>query len=195
MYASSAICEKLETACEDLLESEGHMRLPSMGRFKYVCANVCCPKAARRMLRACSKANVFSPCRAHYEQCETKFRMACIGPSLTAQAERLPKAWSREETRFRHDNNDKLLSGLIFMSLAAILLFRFAIRVSILETVGWVAFIFLQARLPAQRSAKPVSISASRADLYLGTTLQSKANSYWMAAGVSKALPRQRFYV
>ncbi len=35
-YASSVVCEKLETACEDLLESEGRMRLPSLGRFKCV---------------------------------------------------------------------------------------------------------------------------------------------------------------
>ncbi len=82
--------------------------------------------------------------RAHYEHCENKFRTGCIGPSLNVQAERLAKAWHREEMRFRHDYNDKLLSGLMFMSLAAILLFRFVVCVSILETAGWIAFVFLQ---------------------------------------------------
>jgi hypothetical protein len=58
----------------------------------------------------------------------------------------LSKAWNREETRFRHDYNDKLLNGLVFAMLAAILLFRFVIRVSLLETGAWVGFIFLQVR-------------------------------------------------
>ena len=115
VYESLVICERLETGCEDLLEAQHLMRLPSTGRF-----------------------------RARFEQCEAKFRKGCIGPSLTVQAERLAKAWHREETRFRHDYNDKLLSGLLFLSLAAILLFRFVVRVNIVETAAWIAFVFLQ---------------------------------------------------
>ena len=112
--------------------------------------------------RSIPRYTVLSLCRAHHEHCETKFRTGCIGPSLTAQAERLAKAWTREEARFRHDYNDKLLSGLIFMSLAAILLFRFVIRVSLLETGGWVAFVFLQVGLVAKLHGPTLSLLAQR---------------------------------
>ena len=84
--------------------------------------------------------------RDHYERCKGHFQSSCVGPSFATQAERLGKAWNREEARFRHDYNDKLLSGLIFITLADILLFRFIIRVSLMESVGWVGFVFLQVR-------------------------------------------------
>lgn len=56
----------------------------------------------------------------------------------------LAQAWRREEARFRRDYNDKLFNGLVVFALADILLFRFVIRVSLAETVGWVGFVFLQ---------------------------------------------------
>lgn len=56
------------------------------------------------------------------------------------------QAWRREEARFRRDYNDKLFNGLVVFALADILLFRFVIRVSLAETVGWVGFVFLQVR-------------------------------------------------
>ena len=87
-------------------------------------------------------------CRDHYKRCEARFQKACVGPSLTTQAERLAKAWNREEARFRHDYNDKLLNGLVFVMLAAIILFRFVVRISLLESAGWVGFVFLQVFLP-----------------------------------------------
>ena len=39
-----------------------------------------------------------------------------------------------------------LAAGLVIVALADILVFRFLFRISILETLGWVAFGFLQAR-------------------------------------------------
>lgn len=54
------------------------------------------------------------------------------------------QAWRREEARFRRDYNDKLFNGLVVFALADILLFRFVIRISLAETVGWVGFVFLQ---------------------------------------------------
>ena len=60
------------------------------------------------------------------------------------QSERLQKAWRREHTRFKHDYNDKLYNGLVLLLLVDILMFRFVIKFSILESLGWVVFLFLQ---------------------------------------------------
>ena len=62
------------------------------------------------------------------------------------QSERLQKAWRREHTRFKHDYNDKLYNGLVLLLLVDILMFRFVIKFSILESLGWVIFLFLQVR-------------------------------------------------
>ena len=60
------------------------------------------------------------------------------------QSERLQKAWRREHTRFKHDYNDKLYNGLVLLLLVDILMFRFVIKFSVLESLGWVVFLFLQ---------------------------------------------------
>lgn len=60
------------------------------------------------------------------------------------QSERLQKAWRREHTRFKHDYNDRLYNGLVLLLLVDILVFRFVIKFSLLETLGWVVFLFLQ---------------------------------------------------
>ena len=152
VYESSVICERLEAACEDSLEAQHRMRLPSTGRFRQVSLT------SRQLLHTRSQElETCSPprldtcdtvmsmrCRANYERCEANFRKACIGPSLVVQAERLAKAWHREESRFRHDYHDQLMTWLIGLSLASILLFRFVVCVNTLETAGWVAFVFLQ---------------------------------------------------
>ena len=39
-----------------------------------------------------------------------------------------------------------LPAGLVILALADILVFRFVFRVSAMETLGWIAFAFLQAR-------------------------------------------------
>ena len=51
-------------------------------------------------------------------------------------------------------------------ALADILLFRFVIRVSLLETAGWIAFVFLQA--PRQPTPAPAFIYTSHASLARG---------------------------
>ena len=56
------------------------------------------------------------------------------------------RAWRREEGRFSADYNSRLFNGLVVISLAVIVVFRFAIRQRALESAGWAAFIFLQAR-------------------------------------------------
>ena len=63
---------------------------------------------------------------------------------LCMQSERLQKAWRREHTRFKHDYNDRLYNGLVLLLLVDILMFRFVIKFSLLETLGWVVFLFLQ---------------------------------------------------
>ena len=63
---------------------------------------------------------------------------------LRSQAQRLDRAWERESGRFQHDYNDRLLAGLVGLSLLDILVFRFLARVALLETLGWLAFAFLQ---------------------------------------------------
>ena len=60
------------------------------------------------------------------------------------QAARLDRAWERESGRFQSDYNDRLLGGLVGLSLLDILVFRFLMRVAVLETLGWLAFAFLQ---------------------------------------------------
>lgn len=46
------------------------------------------------------------------------------------------------------DYNDRLFNGLVIASLVLILLFRFVIQISLLETLGWLAFAFLQVGPP-----------------------------------------------
>ncbi|KAK9810109.1 hypothetical protein WJX72_005008 [[Myrmecia] bisecta] len=112
---SIRVCERLEQTCEDLLEREQRVRLPSTGRF----------------------SDRFARCRAN-------FASLCIGPAHSQQAERLDKAWRREAGRFTHDYNDKLFNGLVVLMLIDIMVFRFLVKISIMETLGWVAFVFLQ---------------------------------------------------
>jgi hypothetical protein len=69
------------------------------------------------------------------------------------------QAWRREEARFRRDYNDKLFNGLVVFALADILLFRFVIRISLAETVGWVGFVFLQ--VPRRLCMRMIMIPSS----------------------------------
>ena len=74
------------------------------------------------------------------------------------QSERLQKAWRREHTRFKHDYNDKLYNGLVLLLLVDILMFRFVIKFSILESLGWVVFLFLQVRSSGMVSLAQVEV-------------------------------------
>ncbi|EFN50520.1 hypothetical protein CHLNCDRAFT_139218, partial [Chlorella variabilis] len=114
-YASSSVCERAEMECEEVLDREARQHLPSSGRFK-----------------------------TQYEKCGARFSRQCVGPALEHNKDRLAKAWARESARFERDYNDRLLSGLVLMSLVAILAFRFVVRVQLAETAGWVTFVFLQ---------------------------------------------------
>ena len=60
------------------------------------------------------------------------------------QAGRLDKAWKREERRFRQDYNDKLFNGLILVLLLDIVVSRFLLKSNLLESIGWILFVFLQ---------------------------------------------------
>ena len=62
----------------------------------------------------------------------------------------MDKAWEREVARFHRDYNDKLFNGLLGLTFLDIVLFRFVIRISLMETVGWLGFAFLQVILPLQ---------------------------------------------
>lgn len=81
---------------------------------------------------------------ARFEKCRARFQAACIGPAHAAQEERLQRAQRRETGRFVRDYNDRIFNGLVIISLADILAFRFLLRISALETLGWIAFAFLQ---------------------------------------------------
>lgn len=83
----------------------------------------------------CAVATMFES-----EGCQTK--RCVMSPERTKLQS--SQAWRREEARFRRDYNDKLFNGLVVFALADILLFRFVIRISLAETVGWVGFVFLQ---------------------------------------------------
>lgn len=68
----------------------------------------------------------------------------CLGPGVTSNEERLNRAWERASKAFNKDYNDKLFTGLLVLSLGAVVLFRFLVRVHVLEAVGWAGFIFLE---------------------------------------------------
>lgn len=42
------------------------------------------------------------------------------------------------------DYNDRLFTGLLVCSVAAIVVFRFVVKVAVLEAVGWVSVVFLE---------------------------------------------------
>eukprot|EP00887_Chlorella_sp_A99_P007143 scaffold2.g7143.t1 len=126
---SARTCERAEMTCEEVLDKEARQRLPSMGRFE-----------------------------TKYEQCAKRFRQACVGPALTNNLDRLKRAWEREHSRFALAYNERLLNGLMLLSLACIVAFRFVVRVQLGESLGWVAFIFLQ--------VYPKTFLASEATMY-----------------------------
>ena len=68
--------------------------------------------------------------------CTLCFGGNSVRPCLCWQAARLDRAWERESGRFQHDYNDRLLAGLVGLSLLDILVFRFLMRVAVLEDAG-----------------------------------------------------------
>ena len=53
-------------------------------------------------------------------------------------------AWKRAHAQFAKDYNDRLFTGLIVSSVAAIIVFRFLVKVQVLEAVGWFCLVFLE---------------------------------------------------
>jgi hypothetical protein len=113
--ASAGVCGRAEEMCEAVLEEEARRALPSTGRFD-----------------------------ARYAECSRRFALACVGPARAHSEERLARAHARERARFERDYNERLLTGLVFAALAAVLLFRFALRWPLAEAAAWLAFAFLQ---------------------------------------------------
>lgn len=53
-------------------------------------------------------------------------------------------SWQQARSRFATDYNDRLFTGLLLSAVGAIVLFRFVIKVALLEAVSWAAVIFLE---------------------------------------------------
>ncbi|CAD7701518.1 unnamed protein product [Ostreobium quekettii] len=113
---SLEICESLERECEQTLERLQAMNLPSKKKF----------------------VGEFSRCE------ELTFDAGCKGPALAKQKARLQAAWKRELGRFEKDYNDRLYLGMVIVSLAGIVAFRFIFKVQAMEGVCWVLFVFLE---------------------------------------------------
>ena len=75
------------------------------------------------------------------------------------QAARLDKAWKREERRFRQDYNDKLFNGLILVLFVDIVVSRFLLKSNLLESIGWILFIFLQVLLTHLAAAQTMGVA------------------------------------
>ncbi|EFJ48035.1 hypothetical protein VOLCADRAFT_60759, partial [Volvox carteri f. nagariensis] len=115
LAASNAICSELENRCEEELDHMQNMRLPSLRKFE-----------------------------SSYRHCEMTFSERCLGPAKAPNAERLEKAWVRARKAFGKDYNDRLFTGLLVISLAAAVVFRFLIKMQILELAAWAGFLFLE---------------------------------------------------
>lgn len=113
--ASAKVCERIELDCERVMEREASQPIPSKGKF-----------------------------RKRYQECTERFRQACVGPAKHRNQERLEHAWEREVARFDKEFNDRLLNGVVFLTIAWVVVFRFIVRIAIAETIGWIAFVFLQ---------------------------------------------------
>lgn len=67
-----------------------------------------------------------------------------MGPARNSSAERLELSWKQARGSFARDYNDRLFTGLLVAGVAAIVVFRFLIRVPLLEGAGWISVIFLE---------------------------------------------------
>lgn len=139
-YKSGELCEQAELQCETDLERAA-LRLPSTGRF-----------------------------REHFEACKAKFDVSCVGPAKEHNADRLQRVWERESARFFKEYNERLMSGLVIASIACIIVFRFVIKITLAESVGWLAFVFLQ--------VYPKTYIGSSSSMYDSSWWQSIVNAW-----------------
>ena len=73
---------------------------------------------------------------------------ACASRSLRFGTQGQCKATgARRLAGCAQEYNDRLFTGLLVLSLAAVVLFRFAFKIQLLEAAGWVAFVFLEVTL------------------------------------------------
>lgn len=68
----------------------------------------------------------------------------CVGPARSSSEERLKLSWQQARGQFAKDYNDRLLTGLLLSAVGAIVVFRFLIKIAILEAASWVAVLFLE---------------------------------------------------
>jgi hypothetical protein len=101
--------------CEELLETMLQQQLPSAHRFT-----------------------------SSWQRCHGAFSQRCVGPALAKAEARLARAWKQADGDFMRQYNDRLLSCLLVCSVGAVVVFRFVIRVQLLEVGGWLAFLFLE---------------------------------------------------
>lgn len=113
---SNVVCQAHEMACSKLLASMARgLQIPSMRQFE-----------------------------GRYKACLATFEAKCVGPARSSSAERLQLAWSQARSQFGKDYNDRLFTGLLVAAVAAIVIFRFVIKVALLEAAGWLAVVFLE---------------------------------------------------
>lgn len=79
-----------------------------------------------------------------YQSCRKGFDLHCIGPAREKHLLRLEKRYTREVAQFMNGYNDKLLNGIIMVSLVGVLSGRFLLRSGLLELTSWAVFGFFE---------------------------------------------------
>ena len=140
------LCRLWACRCEGDLDALQGMRLPSLRNFNSTFIH--CQSAFEQ--HCLGPAKVSGPCTSQgfldREQKDSSHSPAAKihPPPQSSYAERLHKAWSRSQSQFNKDYNDRLYAGLLFLSLGLALLFRFGLRVRLLEAACWTSFAFLE---------------------------------------------------
>ena len=101
--------------CEDEFVALQRMRLPSVRKFDQQAA-----------------------------ACNTTYAQRCAGPSHATYAVRLQRAAQRERAAFLQSYNARLFNGMLMGAVGGIVVFRFLVRVSLLELASWLLFVFLE---------------------------------------------------
>eukprot|EP00775_Hariotina_reticulata_P007219 gene7219-7432_t len=113
---SSTLCQVLEMDCTRMLDAGSAMvHFPSMHQYE-----------------------------SRHAGCMKRFEAKCVGPARNSSMARLQLAWKQGHSQFSKDYNDRLFTGLLLCAVAAIVVFRFVVKVALLEAVGWLAIVFLE---------------------------------------------------
>lgn len=81
---------------------------------------------------------------AWFVMCAVLPQGVCMGPARNSSDERLAMAWKRTHSQFSQDYNDRLFTGLLVAAIAAIVVFRFLVKIQILEIVAWFCLVLLE---------------------------------------------------